>query len=155
MRKSFAAALLLILLLSGCSMFANAPGEILKGDKTVCIIYNETVFKTAVVKNITASLEIKGYRVITDRVKRAKFYNSANYGALVYMSELWAWHVPFHAKKFFKYNKFSRNTLFVVTAGDPRREVHKPFDAVTCASRSNLVDSKAYEIGMKLDRILK
>ncbi|MFC1552662.1 hypothetical protein ACFL6P_08900 [Candidatus Latescibacterota bacterium] len=155
MKKSFAAALILLLLLSGCSMFANTPDEILKGDDIVCIIYNETAFKTAVVKNMSQSLEIKGYRVVTDRVKNAKFYNSANYGALVYMCEYMAWHVPFHAKRFFKKNKFSRNTLFFVTAGDPRREIHKPFDAVTCASRSNLIDSMAYEIGVKLDRILK
>ena len=155
MRKSIIATLLLILILSGCSMFANAPDEILKGDKTVCIIFNETAFKTALVKNMTASIETRGCRVVTDRVKRAKYYNSADYGALVYMAEHQVWHVPFHTKRFFKHNKFSRNTLFVITAGDPSREIHKPFDAVTCASRSNLVESKAYEIGVKLDRILK
>ncbi|MFC1650162.1 hypothetical protein ACFL2X_01190 [Candidatus Latescibacterota bacterium] len=155
MRKSVVAALFLILLFSGCSMFAHAPDEILKGEKTVCILYNNTDFKAKLVENITTSLKIKGYRVITDRVKRAKFYESANYGALVYMTEYRAWHTPFHAKRFFKKNKFSRNTLFVVTAGDPRREIHKPFDAVTCASRSNLIDPISYEINIKLDRIMK
>ncbi|MFC1490886.1 hypothetical protein ACFL6K_06715 [Candidatus Latescibacterota bacterium] len=155
MRKSVIAASLLILVFSGCSMFAKAPVEIVKGEKVVCIIYNETEFKTALVKNVTTSLEINGYRVITDRVKNAKFYKSADFGAVVYMAEYWAWHTPFHAKRFLKKNKSSENTLFVVTAGDLRREIHRPFDAITCASRSNLVDTKAYEIGMKLDRIFK
>ena len=136
-------------------MFVKAPEEILKGEDIVCIIHNETVFKTALVEKITASLETKGYRVITDRVRHAKYYESADYAALVYMCEYWAWHTPFHAKKFFEKNKYSRNTLFVVTGGDPSREIHTPFDAVTCASRSNLVDSKAYEITVKLDRIFK
>ncbi|MFC1537986.1 hypothetical protein ACFL6H_01055 [Candidatus Latescibacterota bacterium] len=154
MRKFVVVALFLILLLSGCSMFVKAPDEILKGDKTVCILYNETEFKSKLVNNISNYLENKGYRVINDRVKRAKFYNSADYSALVYMAEYRAWHTPFPAKRFFKKNKYSKNTLFVITAGDQRREIHHPFDAVTCASRSNFIDSKSYEINVKLDRIL-
>lgn len=155
MRKTVLAVLFSVFLFSGCSMFVNGPDEILKGDKIVCILYNQTDFKTALVKSITTSLEKNDFRVITDKVRHAKFYDSADYGAVVYMSEYWAWHTPFHAKRFFKKNQFSQNTLFVITSGNPDIEVHKPFDAVTCASRSNLVGSKSYEITERLKSILE
>ena len=153
--KYIVSAFVLILLFSSCSVFVSAPEQIAKGDDTICILYNETRFKVELVNNITAHNVNKGCRIVTDVVKRAKFYNSADYAALVYMAEYWSWHTPWHAKRFFERNKYSRNTLFVVTSGDPDVEIHKPFDAVTSASSPKLVGPVARAINEKLDRILK
>ncbi len=56
--------------------------------------------------------------VVTDRIKRANLYRSSDYGAVVYMAEYWAWHIPWHAKKYYYKNNASQNIVFVITSGD-------------------------------------
>jgi len=73
----------------------------------------------------------------------------------VYMAELWAWHTPWHAKKYFRKNKEAGNMVFVITSGDPDVVITKPFDAVTTASKPNKVGPVTQEILAKLERILK
>jgi len=70
------------------------------------------------------------------------------------MAEYWVWHTPWHAKRYYEKNKTARNTIFVVTAGDPDVTIKKPFDAVTDVSRSNEVERVSGEILKKLDKIL-
>ncbi len=145
----------IIIFVSGCSMFVSGPETMVKGDKTICILFNESRFKNEIVDNIKNEFERDGYRVITDHLKRRKYYKSSDYGAVVYMAEYWAWHTPIHAKRFFEENKQSQNTLFLVTSGDPNVEIHKPFDAVTSASSPDKFESVSNEIIEKLNRILK
>lgn len=147
--------LIFIVVVNGCSVFVKTPEQTEKGKRVVCILYNATGFKTDVVELVSQSLTGKGCQVVSDDVNRAKYYSSSDYGAVVYMAEYWAWHIPRHAVKYFSRNKNSRNTLFVVTSGDPDVIITKPFDAVTSASNSDRVDPVSREIIEKLGRILK
>ncbi|MBN1290590.1 MAG: hypothetical protein JXB48_02040 [Candidatus Latescibacteria bacterium] len=142
-------------IVSGCSMFRAAPDQSVKGDKVVLALYKETQFKNEVIKKLTESLPPKGYQVITGSNKQAKYYKAADYGAVVYMAEYWARHVPWHAKKYFNKFKEARNIVFVVTSGDPDVKIKKPFDAVTTASKDEKVDPVAQEILKKLEGILR
>ena len=99
---------IIVFLLAGCSIFVGTPVQEVKGENVVCILFNEKQFKVEVVKNLTENLTGKGYIVVTDRIKRAKFYRSSDYGAVVYMAEYWAWHIPLHAKKYYNKNNASQ-----------------------------------------------
>ena len=146
--------LLLTFLITGCSIFVKKPGQVLKGSNVVCILFNSKRFKTEVVKNVSEFLAGKGFKVVTDTVKKAKYYNSDDYAAVVYMAELWAWHTPLHAKKFYRKNSEAENIIFVITSGDPDVVIKKPFDAVTSASRPDQVNRVSGEIMERLDSIL-
>jgi len=154
MVKKFFSTFVLTLLLAGCSIFVKAPIQEVKGKNVVFIFFNDRSFKTEVVKKVSQSLTAKGYRVVTDKVKQARYYNSADYGAVVYMAELWAWHTPLHAKKYHKKNNTAQNTVFVITSGDPDVVIKEPFDAVTSASKPEEAERVAREIMEKLDNIL-
>ena len=155
--KRVAAILLALVILTAarCSMFVSAPEQQKAGPKTVLVLWKESRFKQEVIDIVRPALERRGYTVAIDATKRGKFYRSADYGAVVYMAEYWMMHTPYHAKHYFAKNKETRNTLFVVTSGDPDIEIHKPFDAVTSASKQNSVQPVADEITEKLLRILK
>ena len=154
-RNHFTPVFALVLLFTGCSIYATLPDRDVKGEKVVCILHNDTRFKTEVVENVSNSLAGKGYRVITGRVKQAKFFNPADYGAVVYMAELWAWHTPWHAVRYFKKHNEARNIIFVITSGDPDVVISDPFDAVTSASNPGKVNLVSKEIIDRLDTILK
>ena len=146
--------LALVFLFTGCSIFVKAPVQEVKGDDVVCILFNDRRLKTEVVGNLRESLSKKVYKVVTDNVKRAKYYRSSDYGAVVYMTEYWAWHTPWHAKRYHKKNNMAQNTVFVVTSGDPDVTIKEPFDAVTSVSKLNEVERVSKEIIEKLDSIL-
>ena len=131
------------------------PEKVLKGSNMVCILFNSKRFKTEVVKDVSESLAGKGFKVVTDTVKKAKYYDSADYGAVVYMAELWAWHTPWHAKKYYRKNNEAENIVFMITSGDPDVVIKKPFDAVTSASKPDQVNRVSREIIERLDNILE
>ena len=79
-RKHFTPILALALLFTGCSIYAVRPYREVKGEKVVCILHNDTIFKTEVVKNVSNSLAEKGYSVVIGGVRQAKFFNPADYG---------------------------------------------------------------------------
>ena len=153
-RKHFASVLALILIVTGCSIFVKQPSQEIKGDKVICFLFNNKRFKAEVVKNVSRSLSIKGYTVVTGDMKKVKYYNPADYGAVVYMAELWIWHTPWHAKRYYSMHNNAQNIIFVITSGDPNVVITKPFDAVTSASKPDKVESVSQEIMKKLDIIL-
>ena len=145
-----------IFLLSGCSVLkpiAPLGGE--KGGKTVCILFNDTGFKTEVVGNLNGALSKMGYRVITGDVRQAKYCNARDYGAVVYMAEYWVWHTPLHTKRYYSKHGEASNTIFLITSGDPDVTIKKPFDAVTSASIPDNVESVTNKILSRLEVILK
>ena len=71
------------------------------------------------------------------------------------MTELWAWHTPWHAVRYFKKHAEARNIIFVITSGDPDVVIKEPFDAVTSASNPGKVTVVSKEIIDRLDAILK
>lgn len=154
MAKKFFPIFVLAFLLAGCSIFVKAPIQEVQGKDVIFILFNDRGFKTEVVEKVSQSLAAKGYRVVTDNVKQARYYNAADYGAVVYMAELWAWHTPWHAKKFHRKNNTAQNTVFVITSGDPDVVIKEPFDAVTSASKPGEVERVSREIVEKLDNIL-
>ena len=144
--KYFSPVIALALLFTGCSIYTVLPNRDVKGEKVVCILHNDTRFKTEVVKTVSNSLVGKGYSVVTGRVKNAKFINPADYGAMVYMTELWAWHTPWHSVRYFNKHDGARNIIFVITSGDP--------DAVTSASNPEKIPALSKEIIDRLGTIL-
>jgi hypothetical protein len=149
------AAILFAISISGCSVFVAAPEKVETGRNVVCILYNETIFKTEVVKTVSAYLESSGYRVVTDRTKRAKFYPAAKFGAVVYMAEYWMWHVPFHQKSYYADNDKASNIVFVTTAGDPDVRITRPFDAITSVSKKSEVGRVSKDILSRMEPMLK
>jgi len=148
--------LLITLTLSSCSMFARAPQQpVAKGRDTVLILFNSTGFREAVVANVVRELKAAKLNVVMDNTKRAKFYAAADYAAVVHISEYWAWHVPYHAKRYFKRNSKADNIVFAVTSGDPNVTITKPFDAVTGASKKDGVGKFSAEIMGKLTAAMK
>lgn len=145
----------LLLFFSGCSVYSTQPETKIKGEKVVCILRDETKFKTGVVENVSNYLAGKGCRVVTGRAKQAKFFNPADYGAVVYMAELWAWHTPWHAVRYYKKHNDTLNIIFVITSGDPDVVIKEPFNAVTSASNPGKVNVVSKEIIYRLDAILK
>ncbi|MBT4485809.1 MAG: hypothetical protein HOC71_19240 [Candidatus Latescibacteria bacterium] len=99
--KYFSPVIAFALLFTGCSIYAVRPNREVKGENVVCILHNDTRFKTEVVKTVSNSLAGKGCSVVTGRIKQADFFNPADYGAVVYMTELWAWHTPWHSVRYF------------------------------------------------------
>ena len=145
-----------VVLISGCA----APGKMVsvekvKGDNVICILFKESRFKDRIVDNLTKSLSGKGYKVITDRREKAKYYKSSDYGAVVYMTDYWAWHTPWNAKRYYRNNNEADNIVFVITSGDPKVTIQKPFDAVTSASNTDSLERVTREITGRLDNILR
>jgi len=140
----------IIVSLAGCPVFVKAPETRIKGKDTVAVIFDESEFKARVVDSLTASLGQLGKRVVADRLKRAKYYRAEDYAAVVYFADLWAWHTPWHAKRYWRRNGEAGNIVFVVTAGDPDAKISKPFDAVTSASDPEKARPVAEEILRRL-----
>ena len=147
--------IILAVLLDGCSVFVTPPVQEIKGDTVVCILYKDSHFKSEVVKLLTNTLITRGCNVVTDDVKRARFYKSPDYGAVVYMADYWAWHVPWHAKKYYRNNNRASNIIFVVTSGDPDVEIHRPFDAITSVSKPNEVERVLKFVMERIDSVLR
>ena len=145
----------LLLFFSGCSIYSTQPETKVKGEKIVCILRNETRFKTEVVENVSTYLTGKGCSIVTGEVKQAKYFNPADYGAVVYMTELWAWHTPWHAVRYFKKHDEARNIIFVITSGDPDIVIKESFNAVTSASKPDKVNAVSKEIKDRPDTIPK
>ena len=144
-----------VLLFAGCSVFVRPPEQTARGGKVVCFLYKKTKFKNAVIQNVSETLSSQGFTVVRDNVRKSKYYSSADYGAVVYMAQYWQFHTPWHAKRYFNRNKESRNTLFVVTSGNPKIVIKKPFDAITSASKKENIERVSKEITEKIGRILK
>ena len=156
MKKTSALVIVMLALMTaGCSVFVRPPAETAKGGKVVVILYKHSGFKDAVVASVKSSLEGKGYTIVTESTKRAKFFKAAEYGAVVYMADYWMRHVPRHAVRYNKQNGEAPNILFVVTSGDPDIKIKKPFDAVTSASKSDRVEPVAKEMLGRLATVLK
>ena len=144
-----------LLLVTGCSALKPAApisGE--KGGNVVCILLKNTRFKVEVTGRLTAALSKKGYRVVTGSVNQAKNCNARDYGAVVYMTELWALHTPWHTKRYFRKHDKAANIVFVITS-NANITIKKPFDAVTSASKPDSVEPVTEEILARLDRIMK
>ncbi len=154
-RLLFLCVAVTVCLSAGCSMFVSRPKEITTGDDVVCILYKPGDFKDGLTQRLTDELVNRNYTVVTDNVKRAKFYHAADFAAVVYMAEYWAWHTPWHAKNYFTNNGKSGNILFVVTAGDPDVEIDRPFDAVTCTSKKSELETVYGETIARLNEILE
>ena len=155
MKKSLIAMILTVLMIYGCSVFHMPPANKAKGDDVVCILFKDKRFKTGVVGNLTGALSGKGYKIVTGSVKQAKYFKASDYGAVVYMAELWAWHTPLHAKRYYRNNDQAKNIVFVITSADPDVVIKKPFDAVTSASEPDKIEPVAREILDRLERILR
>lgn len=140
-------------IIGGCAA-GTQPVQTLKGEKVVCILTTGTRFKTAVIEQVSTSLVAKGYRVVNGSRKKANFYKASDYGAVVYLAEYWAWHVPFNAKRYYRRNNEAANIVFVITSGDPDVTISEPFDAVTNASTPANISRVSGEILDRLDRIL-
>jgi hypothetical protein len=126
-----------------------------KGKNVVCILYKPTAFKDSVIEKITKSLSEKNIIVVKENLKDSKYCKSSDYGAVIYMQEYHAWHVPKTAIKFHKRNYESKNTIFLITAGDPKLKIKSPFDAITCPSKKKNIDSVSEEIILRINNILK
>ena len=165
MIKSYYYVFLLAVFLTGCSMFVKpsvqkitrneVKSHEVQGNRVVCILFKDSRFKSEVVELLTNSLIARDYTVITDDVKMAKFYKSSDYGAIVYMADYWAWHVPWHAKNYYRKNNEASNIIFVVTSGGPDVEIHRPFDAITSVSKPNEVERVSQSAMERLDSVLR
>ncbi len=153
-KRCAAAVVLCALLAAGCAAFVKPPADQPKGDGVVALLFDESDFKNRVAAGVTMALEGEGVRVTTDRLKRAKYYDAADYGAVVYFADLWAWHTPWHAVRYWKANGKARNIVFVVTAGDPDAKITEPFDAVTSASDPAKADAVVSEIAARVGDVL-
>jgi hypothetical protein len=147
--------IVLVIFVSGCSVFISAPEKIETGKNVVCILYNDSTFKTEVVKTVSAYLESSGYRVVTDRTKRAKFYPASKFGAVIYIAEYWMWHVPYHQKSYYNENNKASNIVFVTTAGDPDVWITKPFDAITSVSKKSEVGRVSKDILSRMEPMFR
>jgi len=155
MTRQFIMLAVFLLLVTGCSMLKPAApisGE--KGKNVVCILFKDTRFKTEVTGKLTAALSKKGYQVVTGSVHQAKNCNARDYGAVVYMTELWALHTPWHTKRYYSKHDKAANIIFVITS-NANVTIKKPFDAVTSASKPDRVEPVTEEILARLDKILK
>jgi hypothetical protein len=139
--------------LINCGGKPSPSGLAQKGSKVVCILFNEKRFKTEVVKKVSQSLAEKGYTVVNDRQKYASYYSSADYAAVVYMSEYWAWHTPRDAVSYYKKNNRAGNIIMVITSGNPHITIKKPFDAITSASKVKEVDRVSQEILNRIGKV--
>ncbi len=155
MRYFLISAASAILILTGCGGKPTPDKLAIKGKDTVCILSKSKPFKNDVITRIVATLETNGLRVVRDDTGRAEYFRAADYGAVVYIAEYWAWHTPRHAILYFERNGQAANIVFVVTSGDPDVTIRRPFDAITSASSSKNVDRVSEEILGRLDGILK
>jgi len=140
-------------IIGGCAA-GKKPVQTLKGEKVVCILTTGKQFKAAVVEQVSTSLAAKGYRVVTGSRTKANNYKASDYGAVVYLAEYWAMHVPFNAKRYYRRNNEAENIIFVITSGNPGVTISEPFDAVTSASTPANVARVSGEILARLERIL-
>ena len=139
---------------SGCAARRAAPVGAVKGAQVVCILSDESFFKSQVIERIRTNLRERGVEVITDARKRSGYYHPAEYGAVVYMTEYWAWHTPWHTKRYYRKYSEAKNIIFFITAGDSYVKIKKPFDAVTSASNPDSIERVSREILTKLDTVL-
>jgi hypothetical protein len=137
-----------------CGGKPSPQGTIMKGEKTVCILFNDKKFKNEVIEKVSLSLQEKGYTVILDRPKNADNYSSKDYGAVIYMAEFQMWHTPRNAVSYYKKNNRANNIIFVITSGDPHVVIKKPFDAITSPSRMKDAESLSNKILIRLGTIL-
>jgi len=70
--RRFFYILTFVISITGCSIFVKAPVQEVKGDSVVCVLFNDSRFKTKVVENLRGSLAGRGYKIVTDRIKWAK-----------------------------------------------------------------------------------
>jgi hypothetical protein len=147
------AAFALALLLSGCGQKPDPQNVGVTGKNVVVILSEDSQFKDDVVDRVIPVLEKKGFRVLRDDTDAAGGYRAAAYGAVVYIAQYQMWHTPLRAKRYFHRNGESQNILFVITCGDPKATIKKPFDAVTSASTPNEVDRVASEVLARLTTI--
>ena len=124
------------------------------GDNVICILAEESEFKTEIISRLTQSLSDHGFIVITDKRNHAHNYNPRGYAAIVYMTEYWAWHTPWHAKRYYSKHHQPSNVIFVVTSGDPKVTIKKPFDAVTSASEKGNIERVYTDIMVRPERII-
>lgn len=146
---------ILLLVVAGCGPKPAPEKTAVKGGDAVCILFKGSKFKNAVVQRVTRSLEGKGYRVVTERPGNAKYFRAADYGAVVFVTDYQTWHVPRNAVRYHKRNGKAHNIVFMITAGNSKVKIKKPFDAVTSASKQKEVDRVSNEIMGRLERILK
>lgn len=152
--RKFVPILLAGVIIAGCSMFVSAPAEGPTGDSVVLILFKDKEFKRQLSEGLGERLLARNYTIVTDDVKRAKYYDPADYAAVVYVAEYWAFHTPRHAVSFYSKHDEPANVVFVITAGDPDLEVHEPFDAVTCTSTLSNLAVVSGEIMQRLDTVL-
>ena len=144
-----------VLCLAGCGA-KPAPEKLAsKGKNVVCILSGNKQFKNEVIEKVTKSLETKSVTVVRDETGNSKYYRAADYGAVVFIAEYQAWHTPRNAIGYYKRNGQAPNIVFVVTSGNPKVKIKKPFDAITSASKQKEVDRVSGEIMTRLDGILK
>jgi hypothetical protein len=126
-----------------------------KGKNVICILYKPTSFKDAVIEKVSKSLSEKGLIIVKESLKDSKYCKASDYGAVIYMQEYHMWHIPGTAIQFNKRNSNVKNTIFLITAGDPNLKIKSPFDAVTCSSKKKNIDSVSEEIILRVNNILK
>lgn len=153
--RAFAALALTVLIFAGC-VCKPSPGNFVPGDaNTVCILSTDKPFKNEVAGKVAAALETEGRTVIRDTLENAGRYRAADFGAVVYIAEYQMWHTPRHAVRYFDQNGQARNIVFVITTGNARLKVKKPFDAVTSASTKGNTGRVASEVMTRLDAVMK
>lgn len=155
MRRIMMVTLTAALFATGCSMFTHAPENYRKGPDVILILIDPSGFKNSLAQGITDYATVEGYRIQIDDVKRAKYYNASDFAAVIYMAEYWMWHVPLHAKRYYRDNDEAANIIFLVTSGDPDVKIAKPFDAVTTASDPERKNDVLREVYDRLDTIFE
>ena len=148
------AALVLASAFAGCGRKPILANRDITGKNVVVILSTDKRFKDEVIARVTPALEKKGVRVVKDAREASGAYRAADYGAVVYFAEYWMWHTPFNAKNYFHSNGDAANIVFMITSGDPKNTIKKPFDAVTSASSPKEVDRVTKEILARLETIL-
>lgn len=156
MKRNITVSMLaLIAIAMGCSMMRNPSENDLKEHGVVLILVDPYDYKDSLARSIADHVTEAGYQPSIIDVKHAGKYKASNFAAVIYMAEYWMWHVPFHAKRYFKNNDEGENIVFIITSGDPDVHITKPFDAVTTASDSDRKDAVLNEVFSRLDQILE
>src|SRR3989339_136772 len=113
MKKGALAIFLLLFMYSGCSYERKMPSVgMVKGKDIVVILFKKSQFKEAVLEKVEISLKEKNIKFVTDNVDNSKKYKASDYRAVVYMAEFWAWHTPYHTKRYFSRNDNVSNIIF-------------------------------------------
>ncbi len=84
MSNYLVSALAFVLLIAGCAAPVKmVTQESSKGDNVVCILYEDSRFKEAIIEGLKEAISEKGYEVIAERRKNSKYLDSSDYGAVV------------------------------------------------------------------------